>query len=194
MILFEKLLANVAKKPKFVHFEDKGVEEICLNAFDKDKDGRLSIEEAASVKNVLVIREALKKKTSNSFDEFKYFTGVEMLGVSYFGECKLTAITLPYGVKKIGQYAFLGNKLSKLIIPETCIEIGGAVLEKNSVDCNIILLSPTPPKTSNVFLLNRYTRVKLTVYVPDESVEAYRVQSGFVDYKEQVRPMSELKK
>lgn len=194
MILFEKLLANVAKKPKFVHFEDKGVEDICLNAFDKDKDGRLSIEEAASVKNVLVIREALRKNVSNSFDEFKYFTGVETLGVSYFGECNLTAITLPYGVKKIGQYAFLGNKLSKLIIPETCIEVAGCVLEKNTIDCNIIFLSPTPPKTINKFLMNRYTRVKLTVYVPDDSVDAYRSQSGFVGYENQVRPMSELHK
>ena len=170
MILFEKLLANVAKKPKFVHFEDKGVEDICLNAFDKDKDGRLSIEEAASVKNVLVIREALRKNVSNSFDEFKYFT------------------------KKIGQYAFLGNKLSKLIIPETCIEVAGCVLEKNTIDCNIIFLSPTPPKTINMFLMNRYTRVKLTVYVPDDSVDAYRSQSGFVGYENQVRPMSELHK
>lgn len=194
MILFEKLLANVAKKPKFVHFEDKGVEEICLNAFDKDKDGRLSIEEAASVKNVLVIREALRKNVSNSFDEFKYFTGVEMLGVSYFGECNLTAIALPYGVKKIGQYSFLGNKLSKLIIPETCIEVAGNVLEKNTIDCNIIFLSPTPPKTTNKFLMNRYTRVKLTAYVPDDSVDAYRSQSGFVGYENQVRPMSELHK
>lgn len=194
MILFEKLLANVAKKPKFVHFEDKGVEEICLNAFDKDKDRRLSIEEAASVKNVLVIREALRKRASNSFDEFKYFTGVERLGVSCFGECNLTAITLPYGIKKIGQYAFLGNRISKLIIPETCIEVAGNVLEKNTVDCDIIFLSPTPPKTINVFLMNRYTRVKSTVYVPDESVDAYRAQGGFVGYENQVRPMSELHK
>lgn len=194
MILFEKLLANVAKIPKFVHFEDKGVEEICLNAFDKDKDRRLSIEEAASVKNVLVIREALRKRASNSFDEFKYFTGVESLRVSCFGECNLTAITLPYGIKKIGQYAFLGNRISKLIIPETCIEVAGNVLEKNTVDCDIIFLSPTPPKTINVFLMNRYTRVKSTVYVPDESVDAYRAQGGFVGYENQVRPMSELHK
>lgn len=194
MILFEKLLANMAKKPKFVHFEDKGVEEICLNAFDKDKDGRLSIEEAASVNSILVISEYLKKKTSNSFDEFKYFTGVKSLGVSYFGECNLTAITLPYGIKKIRQYCFYKNKLSRLVIPETCIEVEGNVLERNTVDCDIIFLSPTPPKTINIFLMNRYTRVKLTVYVPDESVEAYRAQSGFVGYENQVRPMSELHK
>ena len=194
MILFEKLLANVAKKPKFVHFEDKGVEEICLNAFDKDKDGKLSIEEAAAVKDMSPIHEALRKRENNSFNEFKYFTGVEAALNSYFDHSNLTAITLPYGIKKIGQYAFFDNKLSKLIIPETCIEVGGNVLEKNAIDCNIIFLSPTPPKTINKFLLNRYKKVKLTVYVPDDSVEAYRAQSGFVGYENQVRPMSELNK
>lgn len=194
MILFEKLLANVAKKPKFVHFEDKGVEEICLNAFDKDKDGKLSIEEAAAVKDMSPIREALRKRENNSFNEFKYFTGVEAALNSYFDHSNLTAITLPYGIKKIGQYAFFGNKLSKLIIPETCIEVSGNVLEKNAIDCNIIFLSPTPPKTTNKFLLNRYKKVKLTVYVPDDSVEAYRAQSGFVGYEDKVRPMSELNK
>ena len=194
MILFEKLLANVAKNPKFVHFEDKGVEEICLNAFDKDKDGKLSIEEAAAVKDMSPIREALRKRENNSFNEFKYFTGIEAALNSYFDHSNLTAITLPYGIKKIGQYAFFDNKLSELIIPETCIEVSGNVLEKNAIDCNIIFLSPTPPKTTNKFLLNRYKKVKLTVYVPDESVEAYRAQSGFVGYEKQVRPMSELKK
>lgn len=194
MILFEKLLANVAKKPKFVHFEDKGVEEICLNAFDKDKDGRLSIEEAASVKNILVIREALRKNASNSFDEFKYFTGVKALGVSCFGECKLTAITLPYGIKEISQYCFSNNKLSRLVIPETCTTVWGGILAFNPVDCDIIFQSPTPPTTRNQFLSHAPRGVKLTVYVPEESVEAYRAQSGFVGYEKQVRPMSELKK
>ena len=194
MILFEKLLANVAKKPKFVHFEDKGVGEICLNAFDKDKDGKLSIEEASAVNDIIVIRDALRKNVSNSFDEFKYFTAIRILRTSTFGECNLTAITLPYGIKEISQYCFSGNKLSRLVIPETCTTIWGGIFANNSVDCDIIFQSPTPPMTHNKFLSHTKRGVKLTVYVPDDSVEAYRSQSGFVGYENKVRPMSELSK
>ena len=52
MILFEKLLANVAKKPKFVHFDDPEVERIFLANFDKDGDGKISIEEAKAITSI----------------------------------------------------------------------------------------------------------------------------------------------
>ena len=52
MILFEKLLTNVAKKPKFVPFDDLEAKRICLGKWDKNGDGKLSIEEAAAVSSI----------------------------------------------------------------------------------------------------------------------------------------------
>lgn len=50
--MFEKLLTNVAKKPKFVHFDDPEVERIFLANFDKDGDGKISIEEAKQITSI----------------------------------------------------------------------------------------------------------------------------------------------
>ena len=36
---------------KYNHFEDKEVERICIEKWDKDKDGKLSKEEALQVSN-----------------------------------------------------------------------------------------------------------------------------------------------
>lgn len=46
MILFEKLLAKDANT--YIRFSDENVETFCAN-FDKNKDGRVSYDEAASV-------------------------------------------------------------------------------------------------------------------------------------------------
>ena len=71
MILFEKLLANVAKNPKFVHFEDPEVRRICIENWDKDGDGELSMEEAAAVSSIGT--KFTNNKDIRDFKEFKVF-------------------------------------------------------------------------------------------------------------------------
>ena len=54
---------------KYIHFEDKEVERICLEKWDKDSDGKLSKEEAAQVTNI----GNLQMPHNCKFREFKYF-------------------------------------------------------------------------------------------------------------------------
>ena len=54
---------------KYIHFEDKEVERICLENWDKDDDGKLSKEEAAQVTNI----GNLQMPHNCKFREFKYF-------------------------------------------------------------------------------------------------------------------------
>lgn len=74
MILFEKLLAKEANT--YIRFSDEKVEAFCAN-FDKNNDGRLSYDEAASV-TVSEFNSA-NYNSSNKlmlFDEFQFFTGL----------------------------------------------------------------------------------------------------------------------
>lgn len=74
MILFEKLLAKDANT--YIRFSDENVETFCAN-FDKNKDGRVSYDEAASV-TVSEFNSANhnSSKKITLFDEFQFFTGL----------------------------------------------------------------------------------------------------------------------
>lgn len=74
MILFEKLLAKDANT--YIRFSDKNVETFCAN-FDKNKDGRVSYDEAASI-TVSEFNSANhnSSKRLTLFDEFQFFTGL----------------------------------------------------------------------------------------------------------------------
>lgn len=74
MILFEKLLAKDANT--YIRFSDENVENFCAN-FDKNKDGRLSYDEAASI-TVSEFNNATlnSSKRLTLFDEFQFFTGL----------------------------------------------------------------------------------------------------------------------
>ena len=65
-----------------------------------------------------------------NFDEFKYFTGVTEIknytfGASHFASgYKISSITLPPTLTKIGDHAFKYSKLTNIIIPEGVTSIG----------------------------------------------------------------------
>lgn len=155
MILFEKLLANVAKKPKFVRFEDREFEKYCIAKYDKDGDGKISIEEALSVTSIT--QEMLDIDTGN-FSDLRYFENVrEMPIVNSQGYRKnAKRIDIPAGVKYINRYS-LG--FSSPVI--------------------IIFHGKTPPGHTWSFSYTLKTYDTLTnggskIYVPDESVEDYK--------------------
>jgi len=105
--------------------------------------------------------------------------------------CNLTKISLPQGIREIRQYGLAFNMLKELVIPSSCSRVEGGVLEGNTVDCNVIFQSPVPPKFYNEFLLNRYTRVKIVMYVPDEALTTYRNIPALSAHAKNIRPLSE---
>ena len=134
--------------PEIIDFKDGAVKRICLENWDSDKDGELSVTELASVTDLGDVFEATEIST---FDEFKYFTGVKTINDSAFSNCEsLASITLPDSVTEIGDHAFydcnsltsitIGNRvtsiadyaflncasLTSVIIPDSVTEIGEA--------------------------------------------------------------------
>ncbi|WP_281625426.1 hypothetical protein [Segatella salivae] len=60
---------------KYIHFEDKEAERICIEKWDKDGDGKLSKEETAQVEylgNLTLSKDA-------NFAELQYFTGLKQI-------------------------------------------------------------------------------------------------------------------
>lgn len=74
------MMMRAAYEARFIHFADKVVEQWCLTHFDKDGDGRLSIDEAAAVTDAQFKAANPPWETFTTFDEMRYFTGLQNIG------------------------------------------------------------------------------------------------------------------
>ena len=187
-----RLLCN-QHQSNFIKFKDIELTKLCISLYDKDKDGRFSISDAAAVTNINPIIQYFytNNNLENSFIEFKYFTRIIDLPVSFFDRCKLSEIQLPETIQKLGQYCFSNNKIKKIIIPKSCNIVEGTIFEGNKIDCIVIFENKTPPIARSNFFLNRYTKSKIVAYVPNESLELYKNVINWKDYKNQIHPISE---
>lgn len=179
MILFEKLLANVAKNPKFVHFEDPEFEKYCIAKYDKDGDGKISIEEALSVTSIT--QDMFDINTGN-FSDLRYFENVQQMPMieSRVYKEKVKRIDVPAGVNYLSRFS-LG--FAKPVI--------------------IVFHGKTPPRFTWAFSYTTMTYDTLTsngskIYVPDESVEDYKraftSNQSPLDSDSIIYPISELNK
>ena len=127
---------------------DPEVARICLENWDTDGDGVLSVEETMAVTDLGTVFK--ENQLITSFNELQFFTGltkipneafwyckslksvtmpetVTELGYGAFGECpELTQIYLPDGIKKIDNSAFAGCKLTSVNLPNSLEYIGYA--------------------------------------------------------------------
>ena len=177
----------------FIKFKDIELAKLCISLYDKDNDGRFSISDAAAITNIKSIIQYFNTNNNleNSFLEFKYFTKIIDLPVSFFDGCKLSEIQLPDTIQKLGQFCFSNNKIKKLIIPKSCNMVEGNIFEGNKIDCTVIFENITPPNAKNNFFMNRYTKSKIIAYVPNESLKLYKNVINWKDYKNQIHPISE---
>ena len=108
---------------------------------------------------------------------------VTSIGDGAFSDCdSLTSITIPDSVTSIGDNAFyFCTSLTSITIPDGVTSIGDyAFLGCNSL--KEVYCKPTTPPTGgyNMFYNNASGR---TIYVPSNSVSAYKSASGWSDYK-----------
>lgn len=120
---FSKILEIDSNVP-VINFADDNVKAICVQCWDNDGDGELSMEEAAKVTNLGYIFK--NNTTITLFDELQYFTGLSSIEDGAFSNCSsLSSITIPNSVKSIGDEAFKGcSKLSNITIPNSVESIG----------------------------------------------------------------------
>jgi uncharacterized protein YjdB len=107
-----------------IEFADANVKALCVQNWDTNGDGELSINEAATVTS---LNNVFKNNTTiTSFDELEYFTGLTSIGNSAFSGCiRMTSITIPATVTVIDNQAFYEcSSLTSITIPNSVTTIG----------------------------------------------------------------------
>ena len=112
---------------------------------------------------------------------------VTSIGISAFSSCtRLTSITIPNGVTSIGNYAFQGcSGLTSVTIGNSVTSIGINAFRNCGNMTSFTINATTPPTLgSNAF---QNTNANLVIYVPSESVEAYKAASGWSSYASRIQ-------
>ena len=176
---------------KYIHFEDKEVERICIENWDKDGDGKLSMEEAAAVSSTGT---KFTNRTIKSFAELRYFTSLKN-GREIFKNTTFGTIELPEGLTIVPHSMFRHSQGECVIIPSSVIAIDEfsfytARIKKLVLKCN------------NYIDTIKYWGILSaridTLYVASHLVETYKQSTkwnsqAMQGYLGNIRPLSEYK-
>ena len=211
MTHYPKLKLNIAKW--WIRFEDPEVKRICVENWDKDGDGELSMEEAAAVSSIgTIFNDNTKIK---DFSSFKHFTNIKKYEAGTFEGCRnLEKIRIPKGSTL--QHTMFGNcvNLKEVIFP---IDMNSSpVLYRTFSNCIALKVLDFPETYTGVIESSTFTNVtailifrskkvvefrKLygwnfyyngnAIYVPDDLEEQYKHAYGWKDKAELIKPLSE---
>ena len=198
MTHYPKLKLNIAKW--WIRFEDPEVKRICVENWDKDGDGELSMEEAAAVSSIGTIHIPSGRK----FNELQYFSGWNpqhwvTWDVVQFDDV-VGEVTIPQHITQVGrgwQIKFTSRPHPRKNIIIRFLgemkEIGYWSISddiKQRGEAFSILLpnTPTPPVFSNAWIGETYRGCK-ALYVPDGCVEAYKAAK--ISNVKEILPLSE---
>ena len=124
LFLLFGLALSLSANAENIMFADPHVKTVCVEHWDTDGDGELSMDEAAAVTSLGYYFS--RDKGISSFDELQYFTGLVWIASSEFNDCEnLTSIHLPQQVVRISDNAFRDcYKLTAIDIPGAVTAIG----------------------------------------------------------------------
>ena len=140
---------------------------------------------------VLVIDGTLVAFASAGLTEYTIPNGITTIGEWVFSDCSsLTSVTIPDSVNTIGEWAFSECiSLTSVTIPDSVTTIGDCAFEYCSSLTSVYCKATTPP-TAEVYgsywRAFDYNASGRTIYVPIESVEAYKSAEGWSDYADAI--------
>ena len=186
MTHYPKLKLNIAKW--WIRFEDPEVKRICVENWDKDGDGELSMEEAAAVSSIgtssiSMIYKAFADMPARSFDfnELQYFTHPAFAEYGEYSDTNWTK------VRTISSYQNNSRYMREVTFPVHTTLIGKSTFVA-SADKIVTILADTPPVLKNRAF---YDTKILGIYVPDDSVGLYKNAAGWSAYSGVIYPLSE---
>ena len=113
---------------------------------------------------------------------------VTSIGSYAFNSCySLASVTIPNGVTSIGNYAFsYCRALTSITIPNSVTSIGNSAFSSIPILTSVTVDSTTPPTIgTNIFSI--YAGSTLVIYVPAESVEAYKTATNWSTYASRIQ-------
>ena len=173
----------------------------------------MTYEEAALITSLGSNGRAFQGKTAiTHFEELAYFGITEIQSYAFDGCTNLTSIGIPDAVTKFGNYCFRNCVLKSIYIHASVTSIGNGAFQNISSITNIIIpanvtsigsnafagcsgltyikcLAVTPPTLGNSTALGPATYTYL-IYVPDESVNAYK--TAWSNVAGRIKPLSEF--
>lgn len=119
---------------------------------------------------------------------------VTEIGVASFKECPKIVVELPSSITTIKANAYYGSgassKQTTITIPANVKLIDSNAFRYMTRITSVIVLAINPPTIGfSVFFGQSYNR---KIYVPDESVDAYKGATNWIDYASCIYPMSEF--
>ena len=179
--------------------ELKNVTIIAKRAFEKD-----SLESIILPHNLIKIGD--EAFSNNKLTSVNIPNSVTSIGNGAFKHNQLTSITIPNSVTSIDRYAFSNNKLISVTIPNSVTNIGDGAFSYNKLTSVTI---PNSVKTIGqyAFNSNQLTSVTIhavnpptaaesifkypypTIYVPAQSVNAYKTAEGWEQYADKIFPI-----
>ncbi len=193
-----------------INFADAIAKEICVEKWDKNKDGCLSYTEAAAVEYFPSGGDIFANTSVKTINELAYFTGVTSVPSSFCSYCSnLTSITIPEGVTRIDDDAFYKcTSLTSITIPEGVTQIDDSAFWGCTSLTTIYIKATTPPAISysSQSVSSGYLYYgsfptdndNLIIYVPRESYDTYKkyksyslgktAQTNWCAYKSYIQP------
>jgi len=118
-------------------------------------------------------------------------SGVTELKINTFKECEgITSVNLG-NVQTLGKWVFRGcTSLQSITIPATVTTLGDYVFEGCTSLSSITVFATTPPTATAGSEIFKNTSSSKIIYVPAESVEAYKAASGWSSYASRIQAIS----
>ena len=189
MTHYPKLKLNIAKW--WIRFEDPEVKRICVENWDKDGDGELSMEEAAAVSSIGTI--FVGKDSIKNLD-LSFLHHWERINFTHIRDCKgLKRVVYPSSLKEVSGGLLMNcYDVEEIVILSKDIRFTfGMVINGARSLKRVILHAETPPKNTDpsaYFLW--FAHKDTTLYVPDGSVELYKQVPFYSKFAKAILPMS----
>ena len=108
-------------------------------------------------------------------------------------------LTIPASVKTLASYSFYGSKFASYVIPSTVTKLGDKTFHGSTVealsyyaDSYIKFERETPPTFGTNLIATQMLSNNIKIYVPDNSVDAYKTANNFSQYASYVYPVSQM--
>ena len=118
-------------------------------------------------------------------------TSLTSISAACFHTCGFEHLEIPNNITTLSEYAFGSNaKLKDVIFSANITTIGSASFWGCYALVEMIFQGATPPSLGSNNPLSQ-TSLKFPIYVPDESVSAYKEASSWSSYANRVKGISE---